>query len=255
MSSQSAQSPQREVKKAVILLGGKGTRLSALFPDLPKALVPVASRPFLAWQLEWLFAGNISSILLAAGYMGDKIQKWVRQQSFNERVSVSIEPEPLGTGGALKYLTETMGNNLFFALNGDSLLPELNFQKMAEAHRKSSALATVAVTTIEDSGRYGTVIFDKGGKIVKFDEKKSRSRFARDKTSGWVNGGVYLLNSSILSSVQANKTVSLEYDIFPQLATDGKLSAFQCPPPLLDMGTPEGLEKTENYLALARKTR
>lgn len=237
-----------QAQPAVILLGGKGTRLSGLFPDLPKALVPVAGRPFLSWQLEWLFRNNIASVLLAAGYLGDKIREWVRQQSFNKRVSVSIEPEPLGTGGALKYLENILGRNPFWTLNGDSLLSKLNFQKMAEAHHKSGALATMVVTTIEDSGRYGTVLFDKSGKIVKFDEKKSRSRSERDKTSGWVNGGVYLLTPLILSSVQANKTISLEYDVFPQLAADGKLSVFQCPPPLLDMGTPEGLEKTENYL-------
>ena len=237
-----------QTRQGVILLGGRGTRLSGLFPDLPKALAPVAGRPFLAWQLDWLFAGNISSILLAAGYLGDQIREWVQQQSFNDRVSVSIEPEPLGTGGAIKYALPSRGQNSFLVLNGDSLLPKLNFQKMDEAHRQSGASATIAVTSIEDSGRYGTVLFDKSGKIVKFDEKKSRSRSARAKTSGWVNGGVYLLNSSILLSIQANKTVSLEYDVFPQLAADGKLSVFQCPPPLLDMGTPEGLQKMEKYL-------
>lgn len=237
-----------QIKNAVILLGGRGTRLSALYPDRPKALVPVAGKPFLEWQLDWLFSQGFPSVLLAAGYMGDKIRDWVRQQSFNDRVSVSIEPEPLGTGGAIKYALQSRGQNSFFAINGDSLLPELNFKDMEKAHCESGAMGTIAVTLIEDSGRYGTVLFDKSGKIVKFDEKKSRSRSERDKTSGWVNGGVYLLNSSILLSVQANKTVSLEYDVFPQLAADGKLSVFQCPPPLLDMGTPEGLKNMENYL-------
>lgn len=230
--------------QAVILCGGRGTRLSALYPDRPKALVSVAGKPFVARQIEWLLANKIESIVLATGYRGDKIRDWVRQQPFKDNVSVSIEPAPLGTGGALKYLSATIGSNLFFTLNGDSLLPELNFQEMAEAHRQSKAWGTIAVTLIENSGRYGTVLFDKSGKIVKFDEKKN-------KRAGWINAGVYLFNAPIVTALPANKTVSLEHDIFPQLATDGKLSVFQCPPPLLDMGTPEGLKKTEKYLRKA----
>lgn len=235
-----------QAKQALILLGGKGTRLSGLFPDLPKALAPVAKRPFLAWQIDWLFSNNISSVMLAAGYMGNKIQDWIKQQPYKEKVSVSIESEPLGTGGALKYPADILGQNAFWTLNGDSLLPELDFQNMEEAHLKSGALGTIAVTEIEDSGRYGTVLFDDNGKIIRFEEKGS-------KTAGWVNGGVYLLEPAILSFIETNRNISIEHDIFPRLAADGKLSVFQSPPPLLDMGTPEGLKNMENYLLRRKK--
>jgi len=230
-----------QTQQAVILLGGKGTRLHGLFPDLPKALVPVAGRPFLAWQLDWLFGRGFPSVLLAAGYMGDKIQNWIKQQPFKDRVSVSIEPAPLGTGGALKYLAGAIGNNLFLALNGDSLLPKLDYQRMEEAHRKSGALATIAVTSIEDSGRYGTVLFDKKGKIINFQEKANRG-------AGWINAGIYLLEPSILSAISPNKNVSIENEVFPSLAAEGKLFAFQSEPPLLDMGTPEGLKNMEKSI-------
>ena len=232
--------------KAIILLGGKGTRLSGLFPDLPKALVPVSGRPFLAWQIDWLFSQGFHSILLAAGYMGDKISAWVRRQSFHDRISVSLEPTPLGTGGALKYLADTIGNNLFLTLNGDSLLPKLDYQPMEEAHRKSGALGTIAVTSIENSGRYGTVLFDNTGKVVKFEEKANRG-------AGWINAGLYLLDPSILSAISPNKNVSIENEVFPQLAAEGKLSVFQAKPPLLDMGTPDGLQNMEVYLRKRKK--
>lgn len=235
-----------QANKAVILLGGKGTRLRKLFPDIPKALAPIAGRPFLAWQLDWLFSNNIFSVLLAAGYKGDKIREWVRQGSFHDRASVSIEPESLGTGGALKYLASLLGQNPFWTLNGDSLLPKLNFQKMAEARRKSGALATIAVTTIKDSERYGTVLFDNKGKIIKFHEKKNRG-------AGWINAGIYLLEPSILSAISPNKNVSIENEVFPDLVTEGKLFVFQVKPPLLDMGTPEGLKNMESYLRQAEK--
>jgi NDP-sugar pyrophosphorylase family protein len=228
-------------KKAIILLGGKGTRLSGLFPDLPKALVPVAGRPFLAWQLDWLFANNIKQVLLAAGYMGDKIRDWVRQQSFKDKVSVSIEPTPLGTGGALKYLASTISSNRFLTLNGDSLLPNLDYQQMEEAHRKSGALATIAVTSIEDSGRYGAVLFDNQCKIIKFEEKKNRG-------ADWINAGIYLLEPAVLSAIGPNKNVSLENEVFPSLAAEGKMLVFQAKPPLLDMGTPEGLKNMEKSI-------
>jgi len=91
-----------QTKQAIILLGGKGTRLSALYPDIPKALAPTAGKPFLQWQLDWLFNNGLSSILLAAGYKGDQIADWVRQQNYKQEVTVSIEPAPLGTGGGLK---------------------------------------------------------------------------------------------------------------------------------------------------------
>jgi len=230
-----------QTKQAIILLGGKGTRISHLYPDLPKALIPVAGKSFLAWQLDWLFRNNIHQVLLAAGYKAEKIQAWVKQQTFKDKIKVMIEKQALGTGGAIKFAGRSLGSGAFLALNGDSILPELDFQKMAETHRKSKASATIAVAPIENAGRYGTVLFDNAGRIIKFEEKKSR-------TAGWVNGGVYLIEKRLLDVMPSNKMVSLEIEIFPRLAADGKLSVFQCAPPLLDMGTPEGLKNTENYL-------
>ena len=227
--------------QAVILCGGRGTRLNALYPDRPKALVPVAGKPFLEWQIEWLLANKIESIVLATGYMGNKIREWIQRQAFSSRVSVSIEPKPFGTGGALKYPAATIGNKPFFALNGDSLLPELDFENIEITHRKSGALGTIAVTSIKDSGRYGAVLFDKKGKIVRFEEKKNRG-------AGWINAGIYLFEPAVLSAISPNKNVSIENEVFPSLAAEGKLFVFQAKPPLLDMGTPEGLKNMEIYL-------
>jgi len=227
--------------QAVILCGGRGTRLSTLYPDHPKALVPVAGRPVIEWQINWLSSNHIGSIILAAGYMGDKIRGWIERQSFQGRVKVAIEPAPLGTGGALKYASQLLAQTRFLVLNGDSLVPGLNFQNMETAHRESDASATIAVTSIEDAARYGTVSLDSCGKIINFNEK-GRSG------AGWVNAGIYLLEPSILSAISPDKNVSIENEIFPNLAAEGKLSAFQAKPPLLDMGTPEGLQAMEQYL-------
>lgn len=219
--------------------------MRALFPDLPKALVPVAGRPFLAWQTEWLFRNNISCALLAAGRLGEMIETWAGQQPFHKRLKVLIEPAPLGTGGAIKHALPAAGKTPFWVLNGDSLLPELDFGGMEKAHCQSGALATIAVTAIEDSGRYGAVLFDGNGKIIRFEEKKSRQ-------AGWINAGVYLMDPAVFSVIGAGKNTSIENEIFPRLAAGGKIFVFQTNPPLLDMGTPEGLENMAAYLAEKR---
>ena len=223
------------------MLGGRGTRISHLYPDLPKALIPVAGKSFLAWQIEWLFRNDIDSVILAAGYQSGKIQDWVARQTFKDKTRVVIETEPLGTGGAVKFAVQFLEENSFWVLNGDSFLPNLNFNAMDESRAETGIQATIAVAPIEDSGRYGTVVFDDTGKIIGFEEKKSRN-------AGWVNGGVYLLERRLMDPIASNKPVSLENEVFPALAATGKLSAFKCPPPLLDMGTPEGLQNMEEYL-------
>ena len=131
-------------------------------------------------------------------------------------------------------------SNPFLVLNGDSLLPHLDFAAFRQAHAQDCPLASLAVTTIRETGRYGTVEFDDQNRILAFHEKAERAE-------GWVNGGVYLLDKKALALIEPGKTLSLETDIFPKLAAQRQLHAFHVPPPLLDMGTPEGLASMEHY--------
>ncbi|MBP7831144.1 MAG: NTP transferase domain-containing protein [Kiritimatiellae bacterium] len=255
--------------QAVILAGGRGTRLSALYADRPKALVPLAGRPFLEWQLEWLTRGGITRVHIAAGYMADRLLDWLREHgeelqsgvqcsvfSVQElftihhspcTISLSREPAPLGTGGGLKYVEPWIATDPCLVLNGDSLLPRLDFQSLEKAwHAVSrdwkSPPAMLAVTRIEEAGRYGTVEFDEARRVTAFREKARRE-------SGWVNGGVYVVPRRVLDSLEPGRTLSLETDVFPSLAEQGLLAAFAAPAPLLDMGTPEGLAVLESFLA------
>ena len=263
--------------QAVILCGGKGTRLSALYADRPKVLVPVAGRPFLAWQLDWLARGGVTAVHLAAGHLSDVLGAWLAEQSrgqqsevssqpagisglrshvsgfqlqvsgFRLRCTISTEPAPLGTGGGLKYVEPFLCSDPFLVLNGDSLMPRLDFPALEKAHVafsqpwKTAGAATLAVTRIAEAGRYGTVECDAAHRITAFREKASR-------TEGFINGGVYLMDRGVLAAIEPGKNVSIETDTFPALAGAGRLQAVECPQPLLDMGTPEGIRAMEEFL-------
>jgi NDP-sugar pyrophosphorylase family protein len=252
--------------QAIILCGGKGTRLSSLYSGRPKIMVPVANRPFLEWQLEWLGRQGISDIHLAAGYKAEVLQGWLEAEGqksdssaplpspaspsphftlhvshFTFHVSLSTEPLPLGTGGGLKFIAPWLRSDPFLVINGDSLIPNLNFKELEESHRQSGRQSTITVTRIEGTGRYGTVEFDHSGCITAFREKA-------DRTEGWVNAGVYVATKQVLQEIPNDKTVSIETDTFPALVQQARLNAYQCPPPLLDMGTPEGIKAIEPFL-------
>lgn len=247
--------------QAIVLLGGQGTRLRALYPDRPKALVPVAGRPFIEWQIDWLRRGGITDVHLAAGHLAEQIEAWAATQ---DRVTVSREEKPLGTAGALTAVPATRRAQPFWVINGDTLLPTLDFQRLENTHHhrsndwkrtadcfqqleKAGASSsndwtiTIAVTHIEEAGRYGTVIFDDAQRITAFREKAQRA-------AGWINGGVYLIDPQALETIPANTFCSLETDLFPTLLAGGRLGAFPTPSPLLDMGTPDGLAQMEAFL-------
>lgn len=254
--------------QAIILCGGRGTRLSALYSDRPKILVPVAGRPFIEWQLEWLAQQGITEIHLAAGYKAEALRAWLqareqeaggkeqepevrgqegpifslRQSAFSFSITISTEPSPLGTGGGLKYIEPWLRSDPFLVLNGDSLVPNLQLGGLQRNHIQNGRLVTIAATRIAQAGRYGTVEFDATGRITAFREKEIRE-------GGWVNAGAYLVAKAILGEIPARQAVSLETGLFPDLARRGLIGAMPCPPPLLDMGTPDGIAAMEAYLA------
>jgi NDP-sugar pyrophosphorylase family protein len=282
--------------QAIILCGGKGTRLSELYPDRPKALVPILGRPFIEWQIAWLARGGVTDVHLAAGYKAELLAAYVeevRSSGFKVRgleeeratvdrerqlpdgrsqesmpapqfpisglrlqvsgfrfplsaLTLSAEPAPLGTGGGLKFIEPHLRSDPFLVLNGDSLIPNLDLQGLEAAHGTSSGDAppsavTLVVTQIKDAGRYGTVEFGRTGRITAFREKAPRA-------DGWINGGAYVMRRSLLAQIPPGRAVSLETDLFPALAASGLARAYPAPPPLLDMGTPAGIEAMEAFL-------
>ena len=227
---------------AIILAGGLGTRLRPAFPDVPKCLVPVAGRPFLAWQLAWVRHHGVHRVHLAAGHLADQLNaeaERLAEAGFD--ISLSVEPSPLGTGGGLRYCLPDVHADTVCVLNGDSIVPKLDLSAMIASHTASGRPGTVAVTPVTEVEAKGSIWTDESGRITAFHEKVNES-------PPWINAGVYLLARSAVIEIPEHRPVSLEKDIFPALADAGHLGAFECAPPLLDMGTLDGLRAMGDYL-------
>jgi NDP-sugar pyrophosphorylase family protein len=142
----------------------------------------------------------------------------------------------------LRHAAASFAGDAFLVLNGDSLLPNLDGHTLLRGSAAASpAPAAIAVTWIEPADRYGTVETDAQGRVTAFHEKAQRK-------AGWVNGGIYLATRSLVERIEPGRVVSLEHEVFPALAAEGALAAIPAPPPLLDMGTAEGLAEMEAYL-------
>ena len=229
--------------QAIMLAGGQGTRLRELYPDRPKALVPILNQPFISWQLDWLASAGIHAVHIAAGYMASAIRDWISSNTpKNMTLALSEESVPLGTAGALKHIENYIQTNPFVVINGDSLLPNLDWHEFVEAHRRSNETVTIAVTHIEEAGRYGTVEFDGSNLVTAFLEKT-------DRKSGWINGGLYIMNQETMRHIAPDQSLSLEKDFFPVMSSRRTLQIYKSIGPLLDMGTPDGIRQMENYLA------
>ncbi len=228
---------------AVLLVGGLGTRLRHLTADRPKALVNVAGRPFIEWQILALQEAGVDRIHLAAGYLAEQLEEWAARfrREGQAEISVEAEPEPLGTGGGLQFAAKDLVGERLLVVNGDTLLPRLDLRGFLRQGRPGGATARMVVVESADAARFGTVRLREDGSVAAFIEK------GRDGP-GWINGGFYLLDRSALMAVKRPAPWSLETDWFPELAAAGQLIGVPAASPLLDMGTPEGFAEMERFL-------
>lgn len=233
---------------AVILAGGLGTRLRHLTSDRPKALVPVGGRPFLEWQVQSLVRGGCTRIRLAAGHRARQLAAWSQATPLRDlaTLSLSVEPLPLGTGGGLRFAAEDIAADTLLVVNGDTLLPALDLPAFVQEAAHQKAAVAMAVAQVPEAERFGTIERDEHGRIVRFLEKGRHG-------PGWINGGFYVVRKADLDAVEFQTPWSLETDWFPRLAARGDLAGIPAAPPLLDMGTPEGLAEMERHLRAQEK--
>jgi len=221
--------------KAVILVGGEGTRLRPLTYLTVKAMVPVLNKPFIEYIFRHLSRHNITEIILAVGYKPDRITEYFTEEKhIDAKLVYSIETNPMGTAGAVKNADAYIDGRIF-AMNGD-IFTDLDFTDMLEFHRNKGAKVTIALTPVEDPTRFGVVETDRNQRVSRFVEKPRR----QEVTSNMINAGVYIIEREVLRHIPVGKYCMFEHDIFPALVKDGEpVFGYTTHAYWMDMGTPE----------------
>ncbi len=221
--------------KAVVLVGGQGSRLRPVTFDIPKALVPLRNRPFMGYMLDFLRRGGLDGAVLSLGYLPDPIQAylegWDGLRDF--AVDYAVEDTALGTAGGIKNAEEYLGDDSFVVVNGD-VLTGMDLAEAIRIHKESDALATITLTSVEDPTAYGLVEVDHDMVVRRFIEKPA----ADEVTTNLVNAGTYVIEPEVLGMIPAGREVSIEREIFPELQAMGRLRAHVSSSYWRDIGTP-----------------
>ncbi len=230
--------------KAVILAGGEGTRLRPLTCNVPKPMVPVLNRPFLAHMIDYLKKHSIDDIILALCYRPDRIQSHFGDgTSFGVRLTYVVEDSPLGTAGAVKNVEEYL-EGPFFVFNGD-IFTDLDLTAMMSYHRESGAKVSIALTAVEDPTLYGLVETDADGRVRRFVEKPAWD----EVTTNMINAGTYLLDPDVLKYVPRQGVFTFERGLFPLLLEiDKPIYGYTSGSYWIDIGTPEKYLKLHHDL-------
>jgi len=230
----------------LILAGGLGTRLRSVFRTGPKALAPVANRPFLDYLLNWVRLAGFSEVILCVGYKHKDIEdRYKSGKDWGIRLSYSVENEPLGTAGAIKLAQRRIRSRDFVVLNGDSFV-EVNFRDLLHFHKSRGALGTIVLAKAPAVGRYGQVQVNRSGRILAFLEKDSSAAKRRAKTK-WINAGIYVLSREVLTSIPAKRALSLEKDVFQNIGTQ-PFYGFPANGYFIDIGVPEDYQRAQREL-------
>lgn len=229
----------------LLLAGGLGTRLRSVIADRPKALAPIDGKPFLQIQIELLRDQGARRFVLCVGYMAEQIQEYFGDgRALGVRIDYSLEGEQLlGTGGAIK-LAERFFTTRALVMNGDTFLG-VDYAAVVRQHCASGAVATLILARAPDAGRYGTVLLDDCGRFLTGFREKDESL---EGTTGWLNGGAYVLERDILDYATCRRPCSVEREVFPAaLAVGKKIAAATCPDHFYDIGTPQSLQNFLRY--------
>ena len=226
--------------KAVVLVGGEGTRLRPLTLTTPKPLLPIANQPHLERQLAWLAAHGVDEVVLSMGYLPNAFHEHFAHDGSGHDVfegvvlRYAVEDEPLGTAGAIRFAAEGIDERIIVC-NGD-VLTSLDLDAMVRFHDEQGAEATISLTQVEDPSAFGVVPTQADGGVIAFVEKPPPGK----APSNWINAGTYVLEPSFLRRIPPRLNVSVERETFPRmLAQPGLLFGYQSDAYWLDIGTPE----------------
>lgn len=224
--------------KAVLLVGGFGTRLQSVLPFTPKSLASIGKKSFLELLIRQLRTQGLHRFVMCTGHLASQIEEQFRDgQDWGVRIEYSREHKVMGTAGAIKMAERYLGDGSdFLVMNGDSFV-QANFPELLHFHCKHGGLVTIASVKVNNAGRYGTLQVGPHGRVASFSEKTGRDE------PGLINAGVYVFSHAVLQHIPEGE-VSLERTIFPSLLDHG-IYALKQEKLFIDIGTPEDYHRAQ----------
>ena len=221
--------------KAIVLVGGEGTRLRPLTFTTPKQMLPVAGRPMIERVVEHLSRHGIDEVVLSLGYQPAAfVAAYPDARCAGTRLVYAVEPEPLDTGGAVAFAARHAGlEETFVVVNGD-VLSGVDLTALVAFHRRRGAEGTIHLIPVEDPSRFGVVPTDPEGRVTDFIEKPP----AGQASTNLINAGTYVLEPAVLERIGPDRRVSIERETFPAMAADRTLFACAEATEWVDAGTP-----------------
>jgi mannose-1-phosphate guanylyltransferase len=232
--------------KAVILVGGEGTRLHPLTLNTPKAMVPILNKPFLEYLILYLKEHSVRDIILTTSYLPHRIQSHFGDGTdLGTRLTYLIEEPPLGSAGAVKNASAFL-DEPFFVINGD-IITGIDLRAMMRRHRKIKPRVSLALTPADNPTIYGMVETDGKGMVKRFVEKPS----PEEVTTNMINAGIYILEPEVLSHIPPSTPSTFERHLFPLLLKKGEpILSYPSASYWIDIGTPEKYLRVNHDLLL-----
>lgn len=221
--------------RAVVLVGGFGTRLRPLTFTTPKPMLPVGHRPIVENLVRMLSDAGVDEVVLGLGFKPEPfVEAFPDSTCAGVRLVYAVEPEPLDTAGAIRFAADYAGiDDTFVVVNGD-VLTDLDVSSLIDFHREHGAEATIHLTPVDDPSAYGVVAMDERGRVERFVEKPAPGT----APSNLINAGTYVLEASVLQRIPLGRKVSIERETFPLIVDDGALFAMATDDYWIDTGRP-----------------
>ncbi|MCD4785930.1 MAG: NDP-sugar synthase [Candidatus Eremiobacteraeota bacterium] len=221
--------------KAVVLVGGEGTRLRPLTYDLPKPMVPICGKPFAQYQMELIKKHGINEVIFSLGYKWNSFEDYFKEGSnLGMKIHYVVEESPLGTAGAIKNVEDYIDNDAFLVFNGD-ILSEMDLTDIINFHKQKKSKSTIVLTPVDNPCIYGVVELDENQRIEMFTEKPK----PEDVRSNQINAGLYVLEPEILNRMERGVNYSIERQIFPAMLEEGEpMYGYKYPDYWMDIGNP-----------------
>jgi mannose-1-phosphate guanylyltransferase len=222
--------------RAVVLVGGFGTRLRPLTLTTPKQMLPVAGRPMIERCLAHLAAHGVDDVVLSLGYRSDVFTgAYPNDECAGVRLHYAVEPEPLDTAGAVRFAARHAGVDERFLVVNSDVMTDLDLSALIAFHESHGAEGTIALTPVDDPSHFGVVPTDDTGRVLAFIEKPPPG----EEPTNLINAGFYVLEPSVVDRIADGRRVSIERETFPSLVESGSLYARADDAYWIDVGTPE----------------